>query len=147
ANVSALQQMIRDNWMIVPATASRDDEADVPGRWRSRDIPPQESVLVRLPDDTPEDEPYRFPTYEDARGFFLEHAVECPHYLIERALKQGTAGRFSYVVGEDRRADAETVYFYTDYDPPDSEGCGSGLARLAVRYAEDQQRPTDEDDW
>ena len=40
-------EMMRQNWMIVQATEAREDEADVEGQWKSRDIPPQKTLLVR----------------------------------------------------------------------------------------------------
>ena len=137
ANVAALRRMIRDNWMIVPITDPREAEADVPAQWMSRDIPPQETVLISQPDDISEDgRSYRFGTYDDAQGFLLERSVECPRYLVERGRKRGVMSRFRYVVGNEKDEDAEFVWLYTEYDKP-IEGQGAGLGALSLRDEED----------
>lgn len=137
ANVSALQQMIRENWMIVPTTEPRDDEADVPGQWRSRDIPPQLTLLVLDERDVPEGEaPLRFESYADFHRLQLECGVTCPHYLAERARKRGALSILHYTIGHD--AETYTTYWCVNaYEAPDEHGQGGGLGALSVRDQED----------
>lgn len=145
-NAGRLEELIRRNWMIVQASEASEEEGGILGGWRSRDIPAQETVIVHQPDDTPVDKPYRFNTYEDARGFMLEHSVECPTYLVERGVKRGVMSQFSYVVGNEKYEDAEYVWLCTEYDEP-VEGQGGGLGALSVRDHEDRPPVADEDDW
>lgn len=137
-NVTELQRMIRENWLIVQANPANEDDATVPGRWKSRDIPPQKTVLVRQPEDTPTDGPYRFDSYDDMRSYFLDFGVECASYLIERGWKRGALTSFSFIVGEDRTQEPEQIFVVCKgYDPPDGLGRGKGLGSLARREHED----------
>lgn len=135
ANVALLEDLIRRNWMIVQAAEASEDDGGIMGGWRSRDIPPQETVLIHLPDDLPESGPYRFETYEDAQSFLLDRTVECPKYLVKRGIARGVMCPFTYSVGFDDR-DAETIWCCKEYDVP-VEGQGGGLGALAVRDEED----------
>ncbi len=137
ANVTALRQMIRDNWMIVPKTEPRDDEADVPGQWRSRDIPPQVTLLVLDEGEVPEgNAPLRFDTHADLYRIQLEHGVTCPHYLVARALKRGALSLLHYTIGHDPET-YTTYWCVRGYDVPDERGQGGGLGALSVRDQED----------
>ena len=136
ANTHALRRMVRENWMIVPATETRDDEADVPGQWQSRDIPPQRMVYVLDEADLPEDGPLRFETYGDYHRLGLESGISLPVYLVERGLKRGTLSTVPYVIGHDRD-DGILVWVVQDYEAPDKQGVGSGLGVLALREQED----------
>lgn len=136
ANVALLEDLIRRNWMIVQAAEASEDDGGIAGGWRSRDIPPQETVLVRLPDNLPESRPYRFETYEDAQGFLLDRTVECPKYLVRRGVEREVMSPFTYVIGFDDR-DPETIWYCNEYDVP-VEGQGGGLGTLAMRDEEDK---------
>lgn len=134
-NAALLEDLICRNWMIVQAAEASEDDGDITGGWRSRDIPLQKTVLVALPDDLQEHGPYHFENYEEAKGFLLDRTVECPHYLIKRGLKREVMCPFEYVVGFDDR-DAETIWYCNEYDRPVG-GQGGGLGALAVRDRED----------
>jgi CRISPR-associated endonuclease/helicase Cas3 len=137
ANVDALRRMMRDNWMIVPRTEPRDDEADIPGQWRSRDIPPQVTLLILDEETVPEGSaPLRLDRYAEFHSLQLEHGVTCPHYLVDRAQKRGALGILHYTIGND--PEPYTAYWCVKgYEPPDEHGRGGGLGSLSVRDAED----------
>ena len=149
ANVGKLEDMIQRNWMIVQAAEANEESGGIRGGWRSRDIPPQKTILVSLPDDLPESGPYRFKNHEEAKGFLLDRTVECPQYLIKRGLKREVMCPFEYVVGYDERYDKredDPIWFCTEYDAPE-DGQGGGLGALAVRDREDTPPTGDDDDW
>ncbi|MDZ7693038.1 MAG: CRISPR-associated helicase Cas3' [Balneolaceae bacterium] len=47
-NQEELDKMLRNNWLINPASETDDDDFDTQ-EWRSRDIPPQRTVLTQRP--------------------------------------------------------------------------------------------------
>ena len=142
ANTDALQEMIRDNWLIVPATDSCEDEADVPARWSSRDIPPQRMIYVLAEGDVPEDGPYRFRSYSEFHQLGLEAGISVPTYLADRGRQRGTLTTLPYVIGDDKDDGylVRTIQAPPNgpaYDAPDERGVGGGLGALSLREAED----------
>lgn len=136
-NTAALYDLVRGNWMIVPATGSREDEADVPGRWKSRDIPPQTMLLVLDPDTVPAGGEFlSLPNYGAWHRLELERGVACPAYLRDRALKRGWVTGLNYTIGDDPEPQ-RAFWCIHGYEAPDARGIGGGLGALAVRERED----------
>ena len=137
ANTHQLGEMMRQNWMIVSATDAREDEADVQGKWRSREIPPQTTLLILPEDLEPKDnKPLAIPGYNAWRRIEAEHGISVPHYLLERARKRGWVSSLTYTIGDDPEEHC-TYWCVKGYDAPDEAGVGGGLGELAVRERED----------
>ena len=137
-NAAQLREMIRENWMIVPTTDPDDDEARVGSDWKSRDIPPEATLLVLDPDEIPEgDAPLRFRSWPDYRAFELERGIACPHYLLRRARDRGEVTLFHYTVGFNDSDWENALGYVRGYDSPGPDGIGSGLGALSSRFAED----------
>ena len=136
ANATQLEQMIRENWMLVPKKEPREAEADVQGEWKSRDIPGQVVLYLLSACDLPEHGPLRFRTYDEFHRLQLEKGVACPHYLAERGVKRGMVSAVPFAIGD---ADSDDALFWcvSGYDPPDEHGRGGGLGALSAREAED----------
>lgn len=74
-NRARLESHLQDDWLIVSAQMS-DEEEGRTDEWRSRDIPPQETVLTACPD--------RFESYADYQAFQQEYGVSVPAYHVRR---------------------------------------------------------------
>ena len=141
-NAATLRQMIRQNWMIVPKTEPRDDEANVPGQWQSRDIPAQRMIYVLDEHDLPEEGSIHFPTFSAFHRLGLEAGVSVPTYLGDRGLKRGLLSTARYVIGDDRE-EGRLLYVVpgedgeSAYSRPTADGVGGGLGALSLREAED----------
>ncbi|MFB6286919.1 MAG: CRISPR-associated helicase Cas3' [Candidatus Bipolaricaulia bacterium] len=75
-NRDRLHTHLQQDWLIVNAQSS-DEEEGRTDEWRSRDIPPQMTVLTVCPD--------RFDSYADYRAFQQEHGVSVPAYQKDLA--------------------------------------------------------------
>ena len=138
-NARALRQMIRENWMVVPTTDPDEDEATVGSQWKSRDIPPQSTLLIVDENDLPEgDAPYRFRSWPHYHGFVLERGIACPQYLVKRAMDREQLTVFCYTIGDD--PEPQRALAYLAYEAPGENGVGSGLGALSARYGEDDPR-------
>ncbi|MEO0743505.1 MAG: CRISPR-associated helicase Cas3' [Bacteroidota bacterium] len=136
-NAETLRAMMRENWMIVPSTASDDDEARVPGRWKSRDIPPQATLLILEEADIPEDgQPLSFSSYQAFQGLISEKGIACPHYLLRRAVERGQVSLISYTIGHDPE-EHHAYWYISGYEAPGKDGIAGGLGALSVRDSED----------
>ena len=141
-NTANYRALIRNNWMIVPATASRDEEADVPGQWRSRDIPAQRVIYVLTEDDVPKDGRKYFSSYPSFHRLGLEAGVSVPSYLVDRGLKRGLLATVHYVIGDDQDEGALACVILDSrevsaYSAPGADGVGGGLGMLSLREDED----------
>ncbi len=87
-----LEEHMRDNWLIVPKD-ERDEDADETERWRSRDIPPQRTVLTQRCE--------RFESYAQYHAFELECGVDCPVWQIELGRKLGRVGELPIQIADD----------------------------------------------
>lgn len=137
ANTDALRHLIQTNWMITSATEADEDNAQVGGTWKSRDIPPQDTLLIIGSNDIPEDSPLRFSSYAAWRGFELQRGIPCPKYLCERAFKCGEATLLNYTIGDDPEPLSALAYVRGYEAPGKEDGIGSGLGSLSVREHED----------
>ncbi len=81
-NARTLKEMFKNNWLINPVNQI-DKEGFENLDWKSRDIPPQESIYICKPDN------YFFYSYNDFNSWKIEHSIELPLYQIEKLLKNG----------------------------------------------------------
>lgn len=137
ANAHTLDGMIRDNWLILPAGESDEDEAEIHGAWRSRDMPPQTMLLILDPRDVPEDEqPMRVAGRSALYSLEAECGISVAHHLLRRAHARGHASTLDILTSED--ADPiKRAWCVSGYERPDDRGCGGGLGALAVRHHDD----------
>ena len=80
SNQHRLKGHLQDDWIIVSARHS-DAETGSTDDWKSRDIPPQVTVLTQCP--------RAFDTYADYRAFEQECGVSVPKYQISTAQRLG----------------------------------------------------------
>ena len=76
-NAKHLKELFISNWLINPLFNLSKDDTDV-NSWKSRNIPPQDSVYVFLPDNV------YFNNYFDFQDWKLSNSIEIPLYLIEK---------------------------------------------------------------
>lgn len=122
-NRKRLLDLMRNNWLIVSRRGSDEDRGTVAGEWCSRDIDPQTTVFVALPAAVlpergdPDASAFHFRSYDEIRGFELDHAVSCPVYLVHKELRRKENAQVTackYTVGDDNE---EHLFLYTDcYD-------------------------------
>jgi CRISPR-associated endonuclease/helicase Cas3 len=79
-NRKRLKEHLQDDWLIVSARES-DEETGSTDDWKSRDIPPQVTVLTQWPD--------RFESYADYRTFEQECGVSVPKYQVTTGQRLG----------------------------------------------------------
>lgn len=114
-NRADLRKLVKENWLIRQDAACDEDDATIYGKWKSRDIDAQATVLT-------EPLPEEFRNYDEYRAFELKCGVACPQGLIDKELRKKEGGKIEKVsvrIGmgekmEDR--DPETVYFTNAYD-------------------------------
>ncbi len=141
SNKQLLYKHIEHNWLMVPDTATDEDNGNA-GDWKARDIMPQATIMTELPDgvdnsDSEDKNYYPFPNFEAFRSYQLEHGVSCPQYLIEKGLKLKQLCPFRYVIGDDgRKRDVLTCFIAQAYSDD------IGLAGLGIKPKENN----DEDD-
>jgi CRISPR-associated endonuclease/helicase Cas3 len=75
SNRKRLKEHLQDDWLIVSARQS-DEETGATDDWKSRDIPPQATVLTVCPD--------QFNSYAEYRAFEQEYGVTVPMYHVQR---------------------------------------------------------------
>ncbi len=75
SNRRRLREHLEDDWLIVSARQS-DEETGSTDDWKSRDIPPQATVLTVCPD--------QFDSYAEYRAFEQEYGVTVPMYHVQR---------------------------------------------------------------
>ncbi len=106
-NSDKLKKLMRTNWMIVSDQFTDEDDASVSNEWKSRDIPPQDTVFVNLPafaEMNPDEEnqvAYPFQNWDQFRSYQLEQGISCPKYMTGKASKLGEFIQFAYQIGDD----------------------------------------------
>ncbi len=104
-NQKKLKDLMRANWMIVPAQYTDEEDASVSGQWKSRDIPAQETVFVSLPESAEsyqyDKAVYPFYNWDDFRSYQLEHGISCPIYIVEKARRLEQLIPLKYQIGDD----------------------------------------------
>ena len=141
ANQQALHKHIYHNWLMVPDTATDEDDGYA-GDWKARDMMRQTTIMTGLPEDIDtldsEDEAYYpFMSFEAFRSYQLEHGVSCPQYLVDSGLKLGQLRYFHYAIGDDGREKDVLTYCVDQVYSDDI-----GLAGLGIKPEENN----DEDD-
>ena len=81
SNAKSLKDYFSWNWLINPKYVSATDDTDTVF-WRSRNIPPQDTVFVEKPLSK------FFYNYYEFQVWKLQNSVELPIYLIEKGKKQ-----------------------------------------------------------
>lgn len=106
-NSDKLKKLMRTNWMIVSDQFTDEDDASVSNEWKSRDIPPQDTVFVELPkfaenySDEENKAAYPFQNWDHFRSYQLEQGISCPKYMTNKAGKSGEFMKFAYQIGDD----------------------------------------------
>lgn len=107
-NRERLVQHLEDDWLIVNAR-SADEKEGKTDDWRSRDIPPQMTVLTVCPN--------RFDSYAEYRAFEQEYGVSVPAYQKDLAQKLNRLPEEKHtfpVVDEEEKAWYSPVYSPTE---------------------------------
>ena len=100
--------------MIVSDQFTDEDDASVSNEWKSRDIPPQDTVFVELPkfaenySGEENKNAYPFQNWDHFRSYQLEQGISCPKYMTSKAGKSGEFIQFAYQIGDDD----ETKHFW-----------------------------------
>lgn len=76
-NAKELKEYFIANWLISPLYRSAIDETDA-NEWRSRDIPPQDTLFVEKPQNK------YFNNYSEFQEWKIYNSIEVPVYLIEK---------------------------------------------------------------
>lgn len=119
-NRDRLKDLMILNWMIVSNQHGEEEEvtvAKVNGEWKSRDIPPQKTVFVALPDsDTAyegdDENVFVFKSWDAYRGYELEFGISCPDYLERMGKERNQLYPFVFRVGDDK--ERHTVLILVD---------------------------------
>jgi len=80
SNAKELKEYFSYNWLINPMQITSADDTDT-NFWRSRNIAPQDTVFVKLPESE------YFYNYLDFQSWKLKNSLELPVYLIEKGKK------------------------------------------------------------
>lgn len=76
-NAKKLKELFITNWLINPMQNSTVDDIDT-NDWKSRDIPPQDTLYVEKPENK------YFSSYFEFQEWKIYNSVEVPLYLIEK---------------------------------------------------------------
>ncbi len=107
ANANTLEQLFISNWLINPQYNAAEDDMDM-NYWRSRNIPPQDSVYVSLP------ESLFFCNYFEFQEWKLSNSIEIPIYLIKKFLKNHILDYKSiYIKNEEQKVMVIREGFYS----------------------------------
>jgi len=79
-NAKNLKEYFSWNWLINPKQITQTDDTDT-NFWRSRNIPPQDTVFAEMPESK------FFYNYFDFQSWKISHSLELPVYLIEKGKK------------------------------------------------------------
>nr|WP_245405185.1 CRISPR-associated helicase Cas3' [Algoriphagus sp. AGSA1] len=80
SNAKNLKEYFLNNWLINSKQTSNKDDSGV-NFWKSRDIPPQETVFVSVPENN------YFSNYLSYQDWKLKNGLELPIYLIDKGKK------------------------------------------------------------
>ncbi len=103
ANAKNLKEYFKYNWLITSKQISNKDDTGI-NFWTSRNITPQETVFVRMPEST------YFNNYLGFQNWKLENSIELPVYLIEKMRK-------NYIIDLKKitiKNEVETIYVIRD---------------------------------
>jgi CRISPR-associated endonuclease/helicase Cas3 len=79
-NAKSLKEYFSWNWLINPKQIAKTDDTDT-NFWRSRNIPPQNTVFAEMPKSK------FFYNFLDFQSWKISHSLELPIYLIEKGKK------------------------------------------------------------
>lgn len=80
SNAKNLKDYFKFNWLITSKQISQKDDNEV-SFWSSRNIPPQETVYIKMPDHT------YFNNHLAFQSWKLGNSIELPLYMIDKAKK------------------------------------------------------------
>ena len=119
-NQKNYQELIVDNWLILPDMRVDEEETRVAERWTSRFIPPQQTVFIKFKP--------RYRSYTEFQEFALRYGISCPVYQIEKELRKGKdLSKINLDKMYIDKNEDELPIYYVDEDDYDSE---IGLAFL-----------------
>lgn len=98
-NAGLLKKMYQYNWLIVPNAQTTADSTET-SFWRSRNIPPQETIYVEEPESA------YFSDYLRWQNWKIKNSIELPVYLFEKMLKNGSA----YSITVNIREESEKIF-------------------------------------
>ncbi|WP_020599886.1 CRISPR-associated helicase Cas3' [Spirosoma panaciterrae] len=121
-NRDRLKSLMRLNWMIVSPLSTDEDNGKVSAEWKSRDIPPQQPVFIKLPDadvvlDGNDESLYVFKNWDAYRGYELEFGVSCPDYLIRMGNERKQLMLFRFRIGDDKEQHSIWITEPSIYSP------------------------------
>jgi CRISPR-associated endonuclease/helicase Cas3 len=94
-NSQKLKDSFRNNWLINPMQKMLQDDTDS-NMWKSRNIPPQDTVFVQKPES-----PF-FKNYFEFQSWKLGCSLDVPVYLIEKYKKESILDIITVYIGEDK---------------------------------------------
>lgn len=112
-NQKNYQELIIDNWLILPDMRVDEDETKVAERWTSRFIPPQQTIFISFKP--------RFSSYNELQEFALEFGISCPVYQIEKELRKGAESKINIDKMYINKNEDEIPIYYIHEDDYDSE--------------------------
>jgi len=110
-NADKLRELFYYNWLILPKRQATADATDNTF-WKSRDIPPQDTVFVAQPENLFFSDYLRWQTWK------TRNQIELPVYLVERALKNGVINIQTITIREDE----EQIYILNEKYYSDEKG-------------------------
>ena len=135
-NSDNLEDLMQQNWLIVPDRKIDEDEGKVAGKWQSRDMEEQRTVFVKTPED--------FDKYADYQGFSLEYGISVPVWMIEKELRKGEKSKVKIL---ERTVDEKSVKLvYTDayYDQQFNIEMDDGKKTSSIGLASFYQNPNEQ---
>ena len=109
SNQQEYQQLIRNNWLILPDMYTNEDEGHIGSTWSSRHIPPQQTIYI--------EPPHSCTNYADLQSFGLEYGISIPIYLLKKELRKKERSLIQTTEINLIKEDEEmSVYYTLDYD-------------------------------
>ncbi len=124
-NAARLRNWMGQSWMIVPARSADEEDGTLEGVWKSRDIDPQTTVFVSLPEvcSYPDNEQeskmpvFHFRNWDAFRNYELEFGISVSSSLCANEKRQNEDSLLierQVVIGDD--PDPQTITVALAYD-------------------------------
>lgn len=94
-NANNLKEYFMYNWLLNAKQVSQKDDDEV-NFWKSRNIPPQDTLFIKFPGNT------YFSNYLSYQEYKLRNGVELPFYLIEKGKKNFIIDVKTVTIKEDK---------------------------------------------
>ncbi|MDF7816786.1 CRISPR-associated helicase Cas3' [Runella sp. MFBS21] len=135
-NRKNLEDLMQQNWLIVPDRKIDEDEGKVVGKWQSRDIEEQRTVFVKPPED--------FNKYIDYQGFSLEYGISIPVWMIEKELRKGSESKVQVVEVNVDEKPVKLIYTDAYYDEPSNIETGEEKKTSSIGLASFYKKPKEQ---